>query len=203
MEDYKILLYIFGIVIYIIYTAMRRFFNPEQQAPDREERPVPKYQPPSENRPRQQTLPEAWPSEPPRQQAPKQARPVAPASPPPTSFEEMMRRLEKPAEKPREMAEKQVEKAQEKAEEIRSKAAKARDLVKQRVTDYNRAESRPVINYETSSDWRKRPKEVPSMRIAALQPGEKRVHPYVAMLQNPKDARAAFVLTQILERKEW
>ncbi len=119
-----------------------------------------------------------------------------------------MRRMQKPSEQEAkqvagEMVEKAQERAQEKAEEIRSKAAKARDQVKQRVTDYKRLEARPIVNYESGPDWRKALDETAPRAKTALSIRQKPVHPYAALLQNPKDARAAFVLTQIFERKEW
>lgn len=199
MEDFKIILYIFGIVIYIIYMVMRKYFSPEEDRPAEHLPPVPDNRPRSEGR-----RPEDVPPRP----VVREFSPGPPAAPSPTSFEEMMRRMGQPAEKkaeqkPGEMAEKVQERAQEKAEEIRSKAEKARDQVKQRVTDYKRLETRPLVNYETSSDWRKALDDSPPRAKTALSVREKPVHPYAAMLQNSKDAQAAFVLTQIFERKEW
>jgi type IV secretory pathway VirB10-like protein len=205
MEDFKIILYIFGIVVYIIYMAMRKYFNPEEDRPAEHLPPVPPDRPRSAGRP----VEEGQPSQREFRPVPREFSPGPPAAPAPTPFEEMMRRMQKPAERkaeqePGEMAEKAQERAQEKAEEIRSKAAQARDQVKQRVTDYQRLESRPIINYESTPSWRKALDEETTPRVkTALSIRKKPVHPYAAMLQNPKDARAAFVLTQILERKEW
>jgi hypothetical protein len=188
MEDFKILLYVFGIVIYIIYMAMRKYFNPEQEQSDQPPRSA------SRPRPRQDSpLPEAWPSE---RVPEKRAQTSAPAAPPPPTFEEMMRRLGKPVEE-----DKAFEKAQEKVEEIRSKAEKARDLIKRKVTDYIRPENRAVVNYEEDPRKLLDLPEPPSRRVGREQPPV--VHPYAALLQNSRDARAAFVLTQIFERKEW
>ncbi|CAN5890857.1 hypothetical protein BH24BAC1_BH24BAC1_35950 [soil metagenome] len=199
MEDFKIILYIFGIVIYIIYMVMRKYFSPEEDRPAEHLPPVPDDRPRSAGRP---------PEDAPPRPVPREYSPGPPAAPSPTSFEEMMRRLGKPAEKEPEkreekMAEKAQERAQEKAEEIRSKAQKARDQVKQRVTDYNRLEARPIVNYEASPDWRKALDDSPPRAKTSLSIQKKPVHPYAAMLQNSKDAQAAFVLTQIFERKEW
>lgn len=204
MEDFKIILYIFGIVVYIIYMAMRKYFSPEEDSPAKHLPPV------SDDRPRSAGLPpeDSRPNPKEMRPTPREYSPGPPAAPASTPFEEMMRRMQKPSEKEAEqkagsMVEEAQERAQEKAEEIRSKAEKARDQVKQRVTDYKRIEARPVINYEATPSWRKALDDTTPRIKTSLTIREKPIHPYAALLQNSKDARAAFVLTQIFERKEW
>lgn len=198
MEDFKILLYVFGIVIYIIYMAMRKFFNPEEEHPNEQPRPAANPRP----RPRDQQLPEAWPAEPPRQQAPeRRAQPSAPASPPSPSFEEMMRRMGQPVEEVKEKAGQTARRLEQQGDEVREEARKKREKTLKGIEAYVVPQPRPVVNYEESGEWRRPAEEVaPSrQRRHERQP----VHPYVALFQNPQGARQAFVLTQIFERKQW
>lgn len=193
MEDYKILLAVFGLVIYFIYTTMRRYFNPEEQAPPRDYKPLPKYKP--------QPTPASE----------ADASPSAPAAPPPPSLEEMMRRLGQPMERTAEKARDVMEEARERADEARgkikdqarAKSEEAKDRVKQRVTDFIRTTPRPVVNYDDLSE-RRRERETPSPQLSSFrQPQQELVNPYAVLLRNPADVRTAFILTQILERKHF